>query len=109
MPIPIISPPDLRIPATRADGPRLLSAPAPDYTIHTLDVGAELPGAELPGVGLAGAELPSSGQAPTYDDTPAGRARRAVEEMQRASELSEYHDTEWWQARLAAVRDALGE
>lgn len=99
MPIPIISPPDVRIPATGADGPRLLSAPAPDYTIHTLDVGADLPDTELP----------SSGQAHTYDDTPAGRARRAVEEMQRASDLSEYHDTEWWQARLAAVRDALGE
>jgi hypothetical protein len=71
-----------------AEGARLLaSGPTteePDYTVHALDEPAAM------------AALPATDP-----------AARALDEIERAASASEYHDFEWWQARIATIRAAL--
>ncbi len=54
----------------------------PDYTVHELSPRA----------------LPAPD--PAY---------MALDEIERACAISEYHDFEWWRTRIATVRGALGE
>lgn len=80
--VPVISP----VPVQLRDGvPRLL--PAPDYEVHALQPEA---------VALASAAT-----------TGAERATTALDEMERAAQISEYHDFSWWDERLRIVRDEL--
>lgn len=82
--IPLVTPIPI---AMGAEGARLLapgpSSEEPDYTVHALDEPAI-------------AALPA-----------ADPAVRALDEIERAASASEYHDFEWWQARIATIRAAL--
>ena len=79
--IPIISPVD--IPLTAPQAARLLSPPPvvedADYTVH-------------------------DPIAPSLDP-----ARYALDEMEQAAYIAEYHDSEWWRERLAIIRKRLAE
>lgn len=73
-------------------GARLLApgADEADYTIHALDA-APL---ALPPAADAGA-------------TARADANAALDDMEAAARLSEYHDFDWWRERIARVRAAL--
>lgn len=89
--IPVISPIEVQL----ADGgPRLLSPPAdsslaaephegPDYEVLPL-----------------GSPLSLASPAPDP-------AARALDEMELAAQISEYHDFSWWDERIRVVRAAL--
>lgn len=84
MSIPVISPIEITIP--REAGARLLPAGAasedqePDYTVQELSPQA-LPAPEPAVV--------------------------ALDEIEHATAVSEYHDFEWWQTRIGTIRAAL--
>ncbi|HEY8309469.1 MAG TPA: hypothetical protein VIG47_02885, partial [Gemmatimonadaceae bacterium] len=77
MSIPVISP--IEITLGEAGIRRL---PAPDYEIQPLPVLTEL-----------------SAQSPPPDP-----AIIALEEMERAAQISEYHDFSWWDVRIRTIR-----
>lgn len=80
------------VPIALGTSARLLGAGTPeepDYTVYALDAPSTV------------AALPAPTE-PDPDD-----ARRALDEMESAARLSEYHDFDWWHARIAAVRAAL--
>lgn len=94
MSIPVISPIDVQIP--RDSGARLLPAGAageeqePDYTVQELSPPA----------------LPAPETAPEAVAEP---AIAALNEIEHATAVSEYHDFEWWRTRISAIRLALDE
>ena len=77
MNIPIISPIELQL-----DGPPVRRLPAPDYEIHALPPGA-----------VMGATT-----------EPRDPAIVALDEIDRAAQISEYHDFSWWDARIRLLR-----
>jgi hypothetical protein len=79
MSIPIISPVEVRL---AEPGVRRLPAP-PDYEVDA-----------LPAATLA-AELPSD------------PATTALDDIQRAARISEYHDFAWWEERISLIRAGL--
>lgn len=90
MSIPIISPIEITIP--RDSGARLLPAGAageeqeqePDYTVQELS--------------------PQALSAPEAVPEP---AMAALNEIEHATAVSEYHDFEWWRTRISTIRLAL--
>jgi hypothetical protein len=82
MSIPVISPVEITLGEA---GVRRL--PAPDYEIQPLPALTEL-----------------SAQSPAPDP-----AMIALDEMERAAQISEYHDFSWWDVRIRAVRARLEE
>lgn len=86
--IPVISPIEIRF--TDPSARRLLPPAEPDYTVHALEPAA-VPIAAL-----------GAGTGPAHE-----AALVALDEMESAARVSEYHDFAWWSARIATVRDAL--
>lgn len=92
MSIPVISPIDIQIP--RDSGARLLPAGAageeqePDYTVQELSPQA-LPAPEL-----------------VLEPVPEP-AVTALNEIEHATAVSEYHDFDWWRTRISTIRLAL--
>lgn len=90
--IPVLSPIEIVFPD--GGGARLLPAGAvvdehePDYTVQTLSPQM-----------LAASPLP--------EPDPAMVALDALDEIEHATAVSEYHDFEWWRSRLIAIRSAL--
>ena len=78
--IPVISPIDVTLGEAG-----VLRLPAPDYEIH------ELPAAAVSGIAAV-------------DPDP---ARIALDEMERAAQISEYHDFSWWDERIRLIRIRL--
>lgn len=78
--IPIISPIEVKFgePAVR-----LLSSP-PDYEVDALPAGVA--------------------SAPEYSGDP---ARVALDDIEHAAEISEYHDFSWWEERIHTIRSKL--
>lgn len=84
--IPIVMPLPIRL---GPEGARLLppGQEEPDYTVHALDAEP-----------LA---LPPASASAHAD------ANTALDDMEAASRLSEYHDFDWWRERISRVRAAL--
>lgn len=84
MSIPVISP--IEVTLSRSAGARLLPSSTageeiePDYTVQELSPAA----------------------LPAPDPVAA-----ALDEIERATAVSEYHDFEWWKSRLSLIRTAL--
>ena len=78
--IPIISPIEVKFgePAVR-----LLASP-PDYEVDALPTAVA--------------------SAPEYSGDP---AQLALEEIEHAAEISEYHDFSWWEERIRTIRSKL--
>lgn len=100
-PVPVISPPDVRLVACLGEGNTPLLPPAAAV-------------AELP----AGTRTESSDADDTaYPDytvmdaepelSSIGIAMRALHEMESAARVSEYHDFTWWRTRIEEIRAAL--
>ena len=89
MPVPI---------ALGPEAARLLSAGAEDadYTVYALDA------APLALPAAADADAPVSAAADARAD-----ANTALDDMEAAARLSEYHDFDWWRERIARVRAGL--
>lgn len=91
----------LIMPAPIALGPeaaRLLSAGTEeaDYTVYALDA--------------APLALPAAADTLTptgADATSRADANTALDDMEAAARLSEYHDFDWWRERIARVRAGL--
>lgn len=94
MSIPVISPIDITIP--RDSGARLLPAGVageeqePDYTVQELSP-QTLPAPE------------------TVQEAVPEPAVAALNEIEHATAVSEYHDFEWWRTRISTIRSALEE
>ena len=89
MPVPI---------ALGPQGARLLSAGAeePDYTAYALDA--------------APLALPAAAEATEQSSTltkTRADANTALDDMEAAARLSEYHDFDWWRERIARARAGL--
>ena len=82
MSIPIISPIEIRL---GEPGVRML--PAPDYEIHALPPAAIL-----------------SAETSTPPEDP---AITALNEIEVAAQISEYHDFSWWDERIRQIRERL--
>lgn len=80
MSIPIISPIELNL---SEPGIRRLPPP-PDYEIHALPAAAVLIAETLKGPAIA-----------------------ALDEMEHATQISEYHDFSWWDERIRLIRARL--
>ncbi len=80
MSIPVISPIELKL-----GGPRVRKLPAPDYEILAL------PAAVLP--------VPA--------EAPRDPAAVALDEIEAAAQISEYHDFSWWDERIQLIRAQL--
>ena len=80
MSIPIISPIEL----TLGDS-GVLRLPPPDYEIDA-----------LPEAAVIAAEAP-----------PRPAAIVALDEIERAAQISEYHDFSWWEQRIRLIREPL--
>jgi len=89
MPVPI---------ALGPEAARLLSAGAedPDYTVYALDA------APLALPAAVDAETPAS-----TDAHARANANTALDDMEAAARLSEYHDFDWWRERIARARAGL--
>jgi len=89
MPVPI---------ALGPEAARLLSAGAedPDYTVYALDA------APLALPAAVDADTPASTDAHARAD-----ANTALDDMEAAARLSEYHDFDWWRERIARARAGL--
>lgn len=89
MPVPI---------ALGPEAARLLGAGAEDadYTVYALDA------APLALPAAADAAAPSSADMKNRAD-----ANTALDDMEAAARLSEYHDFDWWRERIARVRAGL--
>lgn len=78
--IPIISPIEITL-----GEPGVRRLPPPDYEIHALPAATVL-----------------------TDETPApDPATVALEEIERAAQISEYHDFSWWDERIRIIRARL--
>lgn len=89
MSIPVISPIEVTL---RDAGVRRLPAPEsdyPDYEVHALSAPA-----------ATAATAMASGSARTP-------AHAALDEIEHATQVSEYHDFSWWDERLRIIRAAL--
>jgi hypothetical protein len=86
MSIPVISPIELTL---RDSGVRRL--PPPDYEVHALPP--------------AGETLTLAAIAVTPE--PADAATVALDEIERAAQISEYHDFSWWDQRIRIIRARL--
>ena len=84
MSIPIISPIEIRV---GEPGVRML--PAPDYEVHALPPAAIL-----------------SAETPTPPEDP---AITALNEIELAAQISEYHDFSWWDERIRQIRERLSQ
>ncbi len=84
MSIPIISPIEIRV---GEPGVRML--PAPDYEVHALPPAAIL-----------------SAETSTPPEDP---AITALNEIELAAQISEYHDFSWWDERIRQIRDRLAQ
>jgi hypothetical protein len=84
MNIPIISPIDLSI---KVGEPGVRMLPAPDYEVHALPAAAIL-----------------SAETPTPPEDP---AVTALNEIELAAQISEYHDFSWWDERIRQIRERL--
>ncbi len=80
MSVPIISPIEVQL-----GEPEVKRLPAPDYEIHALPPAAVL------------------SPAPIQSDP----AIVALDEMERAAQISEYHDFSWWDQRIRLIRDRI--
>ncbi len=78
--IPIISPIDVTLGQVG-----VLRLPAPDYEIHALPPAADL----------------------AVTPTPHDSAQVALDEMDRAAQIGEYHDFSWWDERIRLIRSRL--
>ncbi len=78
--IPIISPIEVTL-----GEPGVRRLPPPDYEIHALPAAAVL----------------------TAETTPQDPAIDALDEMERAAQISEYHDFSWWDQRIRLIRARL--
>lgn len=98
MSIPVISPIEITIP--RDSGARLLPAGAaseeqePDYIVQELSPQA------LP--------APETVQE-AVQESVLGPAVAALDEIEHATAVSEYHEFEWWRTRISTIRLALDE
>lgn len=79
MSIPIISPIELKL-----GEPGIRRLPPPDYEIHA-----------LPAAAVLSAEAPKD------------PAIVALDEMEHATQISEYHDFSWWDERIRLIRAQL--
>jgi hypothetical protein len=91
----------LVMPVPLALGPeaaRLLGAGAddPDYAVYALDA------APLALPAAVDADTPAS-----TDVHARAHANTALDDMEAAARLSEYHDFDWWRERIARVRAGL--
>ena len=82
MSIPVISPVEVKL---GEPGIRRLPPP-PDYEIHALPAAAIL-----------------------NVETPKDPAIVALDEMEHATQISEYHDFSWWDERIRLIRAQLEE
>lgn len=80
MSIPIISPVEVKFEESAV---RLLSSP-PDYEVDALPVAIE--------------------SVAEYSGDP---AQLALDEIERAAQISEYHDFSWWDERIRTIRASL--
>lgn len=78
--IPIISPIEITL-----GEPGIRRLPPPDYEIHALTAAAIL----------------------TPETIAADPAVIALDEMERAAQISEYHDFSWWDERIRVIRARL--
>lgn len=83
--IPVISPIEITL-----GEPGVRRLPPPDYEIHAL------PAAAVLGDGSS-ADPRSSGS----------EALVALDEMERAAQISEYHDFSWWDSRIRLIRTTI--
>ncbi len=81
MSIPVISPLEIRL-----GEPGVRRLPPPDYEIHALPAAAVL----------------SAGTTPAP-------AMVALDEIERAAQVSEYHDFSWWDERIRIIRAQIGK
>ena len=75
-----------------------------DYTVYALDA----PPLALPAA--VGANEQTIGQTSGQTSVPVearAHANTALDDMEAAARLSEYHDFDWWRDRIARVRSAL--
>lgn len=83
--IPVISPIEITL-----GEPGVRRLPPPDYEIDALPPAAVL------------------GDGSTADQSSSGNeALIALDEMERAAQISEYHDFSWWDARIRIIRAIL--
>jgi len=82
MSIPVISPIEIRL-----GEPAIRMLPAPDYEVHA-----------LPAAAILSAETPTPPQDP---------AIAALNEIELAAQVSEYHDFSWWDERIQQIRERL--
>jgi len=77
---------------------RLLSAGAdePDYTVYALDAAP-----------LALPAAAETSEEPSTVTTARAEANTALDDMEAAARLSEYHDFDWWRERIARARGGL--
>ena len=89
--IPIISPIEITL-----GEPGIRRLPPPDYEIHALP---------------AAAVLSAGTNADTNAGTSAGTSEQpaltALDEIERAAQISEYHDFSWWDERIRIIRARL--
>jgi len=82
MSIPIISPIEIKL-----GEPSVRMLPAPDYEVHALPAAAIL-----------------SAETATRPEDP---AIAALNEIELAAQISEYHDFSWWDERIREIRTRL--
>lgn len=81
--IPVISPIEIVL-----GEPGVRRLPAPDYEIHALPAAAVLAPASAP-------------------VAPPDPALNALDDMDRAAQIGEYHDFSWWDERIRIIRGRL--
>jgi len=86
MSIPVISPIELEI---KIGEPGVRMLPPPDYEVHA-----------LPPAAILSAETSTPPEDPTVT---------ALNEIELAAQISEYHDFSWWDERIRQIRARLGQ
>jgi hypothetical protein len=96
MSIPVISPIDITL-----TGPGIRMLPPPDYEIHAL------PASTLTEPVIRESTILESTSSTSTDAAAATAAMNALNEIERAAQVSEYHDFSWWDERIRTIRVRL--